>query len=314
VIEGLPEGYGSRPATREDLAAIVELFHRFDATIQAEPDTMGEYLRWIWGQPQMDLARDTVLVTGPDGVEAFAQGNWDPETDEPFQLDWCVAPGSSSWARLVACLLSWAEAEATGRAGGAMIRTGIVAEDGAGREVLEGRGFREVRTSWDMGRELSPDERFPDPPDGITIRGFRAGEDEHLLYEIAETSFRDHWDHVERSFESFCARTFDETFDPGLTFFADVDGLTAGELIAFEDEARGYVAHLGVLREARGRGAAKALLRSAYAELAARGFRRVELSVDATSPTGAVALYEGQGMHVVRSYAMFDGPVGVTSG
>ena len=310
VIEGLPEGYGSRPATREDLAAIVELFHRFDATIQAEPDTMGEFLRWIWGQPQMDLARDTVLVTGPDGVEAFAQGNWDPETDEPFQLDWCVAPGSSSWARLAACLLSWAEAEATCRAGGATIRTGIVAEDVAGREVLEGRGFRQIRTSWDMGRELSPDERFPDPPDGITIRGFRAGEDEHLLYEIAETSFRDHWDHVERSFESFCARTFDETFDPGLTFFADVDGLTAGELIAFEDEARGYVAHLGVLREARGRGAAKALLRSAYAELAARGFRRVELSVDATSPTGAVALYEGMGMHVARSYVIFDGPAG----
>ena len=99
-----------------------------------------------------------------------------------------------------------------------------MAEDVAGREVLEGRGSSRFRSSWDMGRELSPDQRFPDPPDGITIRGFRAGEDEHLLYEIAETSFRDHWDHVERSFESFAASMFDETFDPGLTFFADVDG------------------------------------------------------------------------------------------
>jgi hypothetical protein len=36
----------------------------------------------------------------------------------------------------------------------------------------------------------------------------------------------------------------------------------------------------------------------------------VELSVDATSPTGAVALYEAMGMHVARRYAIFDGPAG----
>lgn len=314
MIEGFPEGYRSRPAAREDLDVIVRLFHRFDASLQAEPDTLGEFLRWIWGQPQMDLARDTVLVSGPNGVEAFAMANWDPETDGPFHFDWCVAARSSGWDSLAGSLIDWVEAEAAERAGGVTIRTSIVTEDAAGRELLQARGYTEVRTSWDMARELSPDERFPEPASGVSIRAFRPGEHEHLLFEVAETSFRDHWDHVERSFESFSARTFDESFDPGLTFFADVDGTTAGELIAFEDEGRGYVGHLGVLREARGRGAAKALLRATFAELAKRGFRRVELSVDASSPTGAVALYEGEGMHAIRSYAIFDGPAGVAAG
>ena len=58
----------------------------------------------------------------------------------------------------------------------------------------------------------------------------------------------------------------------------------------------------------------KNLLRSAFAELATRGFTRVELSVDASSPTGAVALYEREGMHAIRSYAMFDGPIGAAAG
>jgi mycothiol synthase len=313
VIEGLPPGTRSRPATADDLAEIVALYQRFDSTLQAEPDSVAEYLRWIWGQPQVELDRDTVVVPGSDGLAAFAQCNWDPETVGPVHLDWCVAPGVDRDG-LASSLLRWAEAVATRRADGVPIRTGIVAEDGAGRALLERRGYAQVRVAWDMARVLTAGERFPDPPPGITIRRFRPGADERLLYDVAETAFRDHWDHVERSFESFSARTFDATFEPELTFFAEVDRRAAGELIALEDEARGYVAHLGVLREFRGRGAAKALLRYAFSELADRGFRRVELSVDAASPTGAVALYEGEGMRAVRSFAIFDGPTAAGPG
>jgi ribosomal protein S18 acetylase RimI-like enzyme len=266
-----------------------------------------EYLGWIWGQPQVDLDRDTIVVVDADGICAFAQCDWDPETAGPFHVDWCVAPGVDR-ERLATGLLTWAEAAAIGRAGGSPIRTAIVAEDAVGRALLEGRGYAQVRVAWDMSRTLSVEEGFPDPPQGMTIRGFRLGEDERLLYDVAETAFRDHWDHVERSFESFSARMFDATFDPSLAFFAEIDGRAAGELVGLPDQDRGYVAHLGVLREFRGRGAAKALLSHAFAEFASRGFNRAELSVDADSPTGAVALYEGQGMHAVRSYVIFDRP------
>ncbi len=61
-----------------------------------------------------------------------------------------------------------------------------------------------------------------------------------------------------------------------------------------------YIAYLGVLRSARGRGAARALLHAVVADAAERGRDRVGLEVDADSPTGAVGLYESTGF--VTSY------------
>ena len=84
MIEGLPAGVRARPATRADLPAIVDLFLAYDATLQAEPDPLNEYLQWIWGLPFVDLARDTVILLDDDGVVGFAQGISDPETGGPF--------------------------------------------------------------------------------------------------------------------------------------------------------------------------------------------------------------------------------------
>jgi ribosomal protein S18 acetylase RimI-like enzyme len=56
-----------------------------------------------------------------------------------------------------------------------------------------------------------------------------------------------------------------------------------------------YVAYLGVLRSARGRGAARSLLTAVIADAAERGRDRVGLEVDADSPTGAVDLYTSTG-------------------
>ena len=55
--------------------------------------------------------------------------------------------------------------------------------------------------------------------------------------------------------------------------------------------------HLGVLREGRGRGVAKALLHASFARYAADGRAAVKLHVDADSPTGATHLYESVGMY-----------------
>ena len=67
----------------------------------------------------------------------------------------------------------------------------------------------------------------------------------------------------------------------------------------------GYVDSLGVLKEWRGRGIGKALLRRGFAELAGRGSPEVRLGVDTQNVHGAVALYEGVGMSVYRRYDVF---------
>jgi len=309
VIEGLPAGVRARPATRADLPAVVDLFLTYDATLQAEPDPLNEYLQWIWGLPYVDLARDTVLLQDDDGVVGFAQGILDPETGGPFSVDWGVALAHDLDA-VGAALLTWCERQRDDREIRDPIRASIVAEDDRARALLEGRGYVQVRLMWDMVRSLGEPQDLDVDPDGVEVRTFRVGQDEQLLYRIDETAFRDHWDHVDRTYEAFAARMFGESWDPSLAFLAEVDGEPAGELVAIADVGRGWIASVGVLRAYRGRGAAKALLRRAFAELAARGQERVELSVDATSPTGAVALYEGMGMYVARSYAIFDGPAG----
>lgn len=310
MIEGLPAGVRARPATRADMVSVVDLFLAYDATLQAEPDPLNEYLLWIWGLPYVDLARDTVLLEAEDGIVGFAQGVRDPDTGGPFSVDWGVAPAHDLDA-VGGVLLTWCERQRDGREIPDLIRTSIVAEDDRARVLLERRGYVQVRLLWDMVRSLDePRDLDVALPDGVGVRPFTVGQDERLLYRLDETAFRDHWDHVDRTYEAFAARMYGESWDPSLAFLAEVDGEPAGELVAIADVGRGYVASVGVLREFRGRGAAKALLRRAFAELAARGHERVELSVDATSPTGAVALYEGMGMHVARSYAIFDGPAG----
>ena len=67
-----------------------------------------------------------------------------------------------------------------------------------------------------------------------------------------------------------------------------------------EDTTVGWVGSLAVRRPWRRRGLGEALLRDAFLRFAERGKRSAGLGVDAENTTGAVALYERVGMHVVR--------------
>ena len=68
---------------------------------------------------------------------------------------------------------------------------------------------------------------------------------------------------------------------------------------------RGWVRGLGVRPGWRKRGLGLALLRHAYGEMYRRGIRKVELSVDADSPTGAPRLYTRAGMRVAQRYGVY---------
>ena len=68
-----------------------------------------------------------------------------------------------------------------------------------------------------------------------------------------------------------------------------------------------YVEYIGVNRNARGRGVAKALLHAVFADARDRGRNRVALEVDADSPTKADELYLSLGFHTdYRTESWFD--------
>jgi len=137
----------------------------------------------------------------------------------------------------------------------------------------------------------------------LEVRTFRPGEDERAVFEAVEDAFADVWGRPRGTFERFLSMT--KGLDPSLWFLATGDGEIAGVLLAKTVAGEGWVDVVGVRRPWRRRGLGLALLRHAFGEYRRRGVRRVELSVDAGSVTGAPRLYGRAGMQTRTSYVVY---------
>jgi ribosomal protein S18 acetylase RimI-like enzyme len=114
-------------------------------------------------------------------------------------------------------------------------------------------------------------------------------------------AFADDWHHHDVSPSNFTEFYVKQRhFDPSLWLLAWDDGDLAGFVLATSehlgDPDLGWVGTLGVRPAWRRRGLGEALLRAAFAELYARGRRRVGLGVDTENVSGALRLYERVGM------------------
>jgi mycothiol synthase len=304
-MQQLPEGYLARPATLEDLDAVIALVDDLERSFGLEPDENRAELTWLWTLPATDLERDTRIVTLRGTVVGYADnGRVHPEQTGPWQLRARVHPshrgrGLGTW------LASWNEEHIRPLAENG-IRTDVIDRDEAAAQLLRGRGYTPVRSFFTMCRALTPEEDPGAEPPGVAIRPFRDVEDDRILYELEEGSFADHWGYERASFESWNEALKGEDWDPSLVWIAEADGAPAGFNVSFLFEECGFVGILGVIRQFRGRGIATTLLHRAFAEFASRGRREAKLGVDALNTTGAVALYEKVGMRVCRRYDMYD--------
>ncbi len=189
------------------------------------------------------------------------------------------------------------------------IDTGAYADDERQHRWLAAAGFTRVRTWWQMKRPVLPEETgLVDDPvrwerDGVVVRlveteggGEPVEADLRAVHDVLEAAFTDHFNSKPETFDEFLFRLRQ---DPGHRWdhwwLAEVDGQPAGALVGTESGSGSYVAYIGVIGLARGRGVAKGLLRTVVADAAARGRDHVALEVDADSPTGADRLYRGLG-------------------
>ncbi len=189
------------------------------------------------------------------------------------------------------------------------IDTGAYADDERQHRWLAAAGFTRVRTWWQMKRPVLPEETgLVDDPvrwerDGVVVRlvepeggGEPVEADLRAVHDVLEAAFTDHFNSKPETFDEFLFRLRQ---DPGHRWdhwwLAEVDGQPAGALVGTESGSGSYVAYIGVIELARGRGVAKGLLRTVVADAAARGRDHVALEVDADSPTGAYRLYRGLG-------------------
>jgi mycothiol synthase len=211
-------------------------------------------------------------------------------------------------------LVEWAvgQAREVGASRGLAVQqidTGAYADDERQHRWLAAAGFTKVRTWWQMKRPVTPDETgLVDSPvrwerDGVVVRlvepeggGEPAEADLRAVHDVLEAAFTDHFNSKPETFDEFLFRLRQ---DPGHRWdhwwLAEVDRQPAGALVGTESGSGSYVAYIGVVELARGRGVAKGLLRTVIADAAARGRDNVALEVDANSSTGADRLYRGLG-------------------
>lgn len=76
--------------------------------------------------------------------------------------------------------------------------------------------------------------------------------------------------------------------NPGLSFFAELDGRVVGCALSGHDGRRGYLQHVAVDPACRKRGIGRALVRSCLDALAKEGIEKIHLDVYATNSEAKV--------------------------
>jgi ribosomal protein S18 acetylase RimI-like enzyme len=178
------------------------------------------------------------------------------------------------------------------------------------RAWLEAAGGRVVRHYWRMGVTFADPPAEPTVPSGVSVE--QPGDDTERLRElhhVIDTAFLDHFGFQATVFEEWLQRhSTAPGADRGLWWLVRVDGVPAAALVGRDWPDTGWVQGIGTLRAFRGRGLARLLLQTAFAEFGRRGQLTVSLGVDADNPTGAVALYESVGMQVRHETLRYELP------
>ncbi|MDZ7843439.1 MAG: GNAT family N-acetyltransferase [Anaerolineales bacterium] len=317
----IPEGFLIREARMEDVKDLYLLDQKFCRHYFNEEGITLDELQKEWETPGFDLGKSVRVVCDPRGEMVGVVEVWDVD-DPPVHpyLWWLVDPdceekGIGRW------LVAWG----TQRARRVLSRV----EDGI-RVSLRGAVYHEVKYAARVMRELGfelfrhsfrmqvdfldpPDE--PEWPDGITVRVYRPEEDAETVYRVDDEVFQDHFGYMQMPFEEGFKRfmhnmTTGDRYDPGLWYLAvegeEVVGICLGSKWGHSSKDIGHVSILGVRRSWRRRGIARALLLHCFGEFYRRGYRKVDLGVDAGNLTGALDLYYQVGMKVERQYDKYE--------
>ena len=244
---------------------------------------------------EVDLHEEAVLVLGPDGdvagyadvinrafVSVTVYGYVHPGHRGMGVGAWLVGWGED-WTRRRTHLAPEGER--------AVVKHYVISTNAGARERLESAGYEAVRGTYVMETELEGEPPEPKWPEGLAVRTFVPG--------------RDVWDRPRGTFGRFVAMARNENFDPSLWFLATEGEEIAGAALCKTVAGEGWVDVVGVRRPWRRRGLGLALLRHAFGEYRGRGVRRVELSVDAGSVTGAPRLYGRGGMRQKTVYVVY---------
>jgi ribosomal protein S18 acetylase RimI-like enzyme len=285
-----------RPATPADAEAVADLFGALEVSVLGHRTSFdAETVRGWW----QTIAYETNTWLFEEGGRLVAAAG-----GQVFDGSGNSAGGVHPDAQgrgLGAQLLELTESRFV-EEGATRMHSWTIAKDERGAALFAGRGFHEVRRFWDMAIDLAEE-----PPQPAIAAEIFEEKDAPGFHAALEESFSDHWNHSPEPFEKWWSRQRERAnYDPTLWFLIR----EGDEIVAVcRNEARpsgGYVGALGVLRRARGRGYARALLQHSFREFHRRGLRHASLGVDASNATGATKLYESVGMYVEVEHIVWE--------
>lgn len=301
----LPQGYSWRRATTADAEPIFTLISRCNTEVIGQGDVTLADIQGDLIEPGFTLETDSWLCHAQDGslvgfAWAIGKGTGEQVDVDVMTCDDAVTPWMYDQV-----LARAAELARTGGHSSCAVDKGTYREDTRARAAAEERGFTPATVFHRMRVDHGPQVPSPEAPAGVTLRT-GPGDEEFLrtAHSVLIESFRDHFGWFAKSFEDW--RQWldqDTTFDWSQLTVAWLDSRPVAILVAndrfVEDEKCGYVADIGVLPEARGRGIAKYLLRTAFAADIRAGRAGTILHVDTNNVTPALGLYESVGMRPV---------------
>jgi ribosomal protein S18 acetylase RimI-like enzyme len=300
----LPTGHTYRRPTKDDAKAIFELVAARDTAVVGFPDVTLDDTVDELAAPGFDLDQDGWLVFAGDTLTGY--GTVSGQGDHHLlDIDFYATDGAiREW--LLGEIIVRAK-ELAGAHGQAEVSldSGAYRADTGKRELLAGNGFTPGTTYHRMRVDHTGPVSPPDVPEGVVMR--RGAPDEatrRVAHAVFTETFTGQYGFTPRSYEEwFAARDSQSTFDWSQLNLLELDGRAVGFIESnnqfLEDEGCNYIGRLGVLKEARGRGLARFLLRDAFATDAAAGRTGTILHVDTNNPTPALGLYLSVGMKAV---------------
>lgn len=249
-----------RPARAADLPAVLELLNTAELAESSSADWTAELLQEEWGEPRLDLRRDSFVAWADDVPVAYSVVV-DRHGSGHVQGDHYIRPGELYWpaGRTVLDRLAARCAEMATQAGRAEVTATLAQMVGGpfAASVLPQAGWRIARQFARMARSVSDVAATDVPlPDGVAVRTVSTEADRRSYHQIATPSFADHWGSEVEGYDDFIRRVATwETNDWSLWWIAAADGEDVGCLRSrpWADGA-GFVDTLGVLKPARGRG------------------------------------------------------------
>jgi ribosomal protein S18 acetylase RimI-like enzyme len=316
IQQSLP-GCVVRPVQPGDVPTILDLTLRLTTAVLGEPDATEAEIRDDLAGPHFDIATDTYIALAPDGrAVSYGQGydehsgsGWvdaylDPDLDDATFAVVADAVVGACRDRIV---------ESARDRGAASIHVvaNLYDTETRMREAYERAGIAVETIYWRMQRSLAPDVPLEAPAlaDGVRIAKVDPQDDAviEVAFGLFHETFSEHHGHEDSQMglaDWVESKRTAESYDPQAWWFAYDGDEPVGLLIGDDrrvESGVGYIGSVGVVARERGRGIARALMLTAFADYLARGRTGVQLGVDSANTTGATRLYESVGMTSMHS-------------